>query len=93
MKQVHDSGWIPDKEDLLIEFFREHKKEFPFCGGDTLRLAFYCKICYSEDVFDRNLENTKYISVDIMNRALLYLKEYRIKENNGESLPHPNMYF
>jgi len=93
MKQVHDSGWIPDKEDLLIEFFKEHKKEFPFCGGDTLRLAFYCKICYSEDVFDRNLENTKYISVDIMNRALLYLKEYRIKENNGESLPHPNMYF
>ncbi len=90
--QLAETGWTVAADVDLEKFFVEHKKEFPSYGGDTLRLAFYSKICYSEDVFDHDFANNKIIDTKILEKALEYLKEYRIKDDSGESFKHLSMY-
>ena len=90
-KQMKKNGWSLSPEVDIISFFKDNYKEFPFFGGDTLRLGFYCKICYSNYVFDTDYENTKIINEKILNNALNYLKKYRIKEPE-ESKNHHVMY-
>ena len=90
--QLKNDGWVLDSDVDLLDFFKENLKEFPFYGGDTLRLVFYCKICYSIKVFDENYENLKVINKEILNKALEYLKEYRIQEKEEEFTSLHSMY-
>lgn len=89
--QLNDNGWELEDDIDLISFFKENLKEFPFYGGDTLRLAFYSKICYSNEVFDNKYPNQKVINKKILDKAFEYLKLYRIKEE-VESVGHKMMY-
>jgi len=89
--QIKKNGWSLSENIDIVSFFEDNYKEFPFFGGDTLRLGFYCKICYSNEVFDNNYENCKLINEKILNKALHYLKEYRIKEK-VEDTSHHMMY-
>lgn len=89
--QLKRNGWKISSEVNLKDFFEKNIKEFPHFGGDTLRLTFYCKICYSKEVFDSNYPNDKTIDGKILNCALEYLKENRIKGNEIDFSFH-NMY-
>jgi hypothetical protein len=89
--QLKKNDWSITEDINLISFFQENIKEFPHFGGDTLRLTFYCKICYSKEVFDNEYPNNKIINKDILNCALCYLKENRIKGNEIDFSSH-NMY-
>ena len=49
--QITDSGWqISDSVDLN-EFFGCSKDSFPSFGGDTVKLAFYCKLAFANSSF------------------------------------------
>ena len=89
-KQLNKSGWILDEDVNLVEFFKENLDDFPSFGGDTLRLSFYCKICYANVIFDENLLNTKTINKEVLHCALKYLKEHKL--TNKEETKYPQMY-
>jgi DNA polymerase III delta prime subunit len=80
MNQLGNNKWKLAEDVNLEIFFNENKEEFPHFGGDTLRLAFYCKICYATEVFDNVYPNTKVINQKILNDAFQYLKDYRKHE-------------
>jgi DNA polymerase III delta prime subunit len=79
--QLEKNGWKTSPDLDLKQFFRENMKDFPHFGGDTLRLSFYCKICYSKEVFDFKYPDEKVINEKILNCALKYLRENKIKGN------------
>ena len=89
-KQLKNNGWLLQDDVDIISFFKENLSDFPYYGGDTLKLAFYCKICYSAEVFDYKYPNEKIISEKILNKALEYLKQYRVNEKVEEK--HLTMY-
>jgi len=90
--QLKNNGWLISPDVDLLSFFKENLKDFPYFGGDTLRLVFYCKICYSNLVFDENYKNTKVINQEILDNALEYLRVYRIQEKEEEFISHCSMY-
>jgi len=85
--QLKNNGWLLNPDVDSVDFFKKNLKDFPFYGGDTLRLVFYCKICYSIQVFDKGYENMKVINREILDKALEYLREYRIQEKE-ENIIH-----
>ena len=90
--QLKNNGWLLSLDINTEQFFKENLKDFPFFGGDTLRLVFYCKICYSTEVFDKGYENIKVINKDILYKALEYLREYRIQEKEEDFTSLHSMY-
>ena len=44
-KQLSETGWELDPKVDLVKFFKSHKDAFPHYGGDTHRLAYFCKLC------------------------------------------------
>lgn len=53
-QQVENSGWTVEN-DRLVQFFTEHKEDFPCFGGDTERLVLHCQLAYA----GMNFENSK----------------------------------
>ena len=80
-KQLRETGWSVQEEVDLVEFFKENKNSFPYQGGSTLSLSFYCKIVYGVHVFDKGYENNKVINSTILNEALTYLKTTKKEED------------
>jgi len=80
-KQLKQQGWsycgtIQD----LTAFFKENMKDFANFGGDTLRLALYCKLKYSELEFDSGVKsNSKKITLDIIKEA--YTETYCLNQH------------
>jgi hypothetical protein len=89
-KQLVKSGWSYGGDiNELNNFFKDKMQYFKAFGGDTLRLALYCKLEYSNTYFDSigasNL-TTKTINKDILIRAYdnMYFKpEMMIEENSA----------
>lgn len=91
-QQLRDAKWKLDNEIDLIPFFKKHSMDFPAYGRDTNRLVFYCKMCYTETIFDNELTNDKTITRDILKRALKYLQNNRIKDSGEQRLNDNPMY-
>jgi len=91
LKQLKEDGWYIDEDISIEKFFDRHLDYFTAYGGDTLRLVFYCKICYSEKVFNYNLMNNRTITLDILEKALIYLKDHKIKDDT-EKINYPHIY-
>jgi len=85
-KQLKNNGWMLSEDLDIISFFKENINQFPYYGGDTLKLAFYCKICYSTQVFDYKYPNEKIINQKILNKALKYLKDDLNKKSEERNL-------
>jgi len=85
--QLKKYNWLVDSDVELEKFFAAHLSDFPNYGGDTLRLAFYCKIVYATKVFDNKYPNEKMINTEIINEALTYLRNYRIREEKEKLMP------
>ena len=90
--QLKRNGWTIDENINMVTFFKDNKDHFPAFGGDTLRLAFYCKICYSNFVFDDDYPNKKLINEKILNCAFDYLKNHRVGKDDSESSSHLSMF-
>jgi hypothetical protein len=89
--QLKENDWALDPKLDIVKFFKNHLNEFPNYGGDTLRLAFYTKICYSSEVFDNSYPNEKVIDEKILNRAFKYLQDYSTKDKK-ETNHHVTMF-
>ena len=77
-KQLKEKNWILEDKDKIIELFKKHKDSFKHGGGDTQRLAMYTKTVYSNVCFEKLLNNQEVnsrIDYDIVNKALIILKE------------------
>lgn len=92
LTQLTERGWKLSPEVDIKDFFLRHKDQFTAYGGDTLRLAFYCKICYSGDIFNKSFSNSKVIDINILEKAIKYMKEYKIKGGDDENVVHHQMY-
>lgn len=58
-KQLGKEGWIySGADEELNSFFSKKMKHFDSFGGDTIRMALYCKLKYSEMKFDYNISDT-----------------------------------
>ena len=89
IKQAKEKGWKVGDFDT-VKFFKKYKGDFPAFGRDTNRLLFYCKLCYSEVVFDSELENDKTLTKAVIIEALKYLRKHRIKDIH--ELPNTGIY-
>jgi DNA polymerase III delta prime subunit len=90
--QLRETGWILSRSIDLEKFFKEYKDDFPAYGRDTNRLVFYCKMCYTETIFDSGSSHDKIITEPILINALKYLRKNRIKDSNDREPIHPHMY-
>lgn len=77
-KQMNEYKWEFSPDVDLVSIFKENKKLFPNYGGSCLQLAFYCKLAYSREVFDKEYPNEKVINMEILNMALNYLRDNSI---------------
>lgn len=50
-QQMSQNGWSLSPDVDLKTFFDKKSHHFENYGGDTLKLAFQCKQCYSSDIF------------------------------------------
>ena len=91
IKQAKEKQWIVDPDFNVIKFFERYKSDFPAFGRDTNRLLFYCKLCYSEIVFDNELDHNRILSKTMVKHALKYLRIHRIQDAD-ESMPNTGMY-
>lgn len=91
-QQLHENKWRLEDNVKLENFFKRNIKEFPAFGRDTNRLVFYCKTCYTEYVFDHEVEHTKTITKDILKNALVYLRNNRIKDISETYIPPSHIY-
>ena len=91
LKFVKDEGWKSViEENVLDNFFHEHKDSFPYYGGDVKTLLDKCKIIHSRKVVILEKHLWKTLSEkDIEEGFLLYLEERQVKK---EELPHLSMY-
>lgn len=51
--QLKKYGWSLNPELKISQFFEDHLSSFPNYGGDTLKLAFYCKLYQMHSEFVR----------------------------------------
>jgi hypothetical protein len=52
-KQLKDMDWYVKDRDFLIDFFKKNISSFRNYGGDTIKLAFKCKLYHSKKIFDK----------------------------------------
>lgn len=84
--QLAETGWLVSKDINLDKFFDENYKWFSEFGGDTHKLAFYCKICHNEYVFNRiemleRSSHDKIINMEVLELALHHLTSNKISDN------------
>jgi DNA polymerase III delta prime subunit len=88
-KQLARECWeYKGSTDELIKFFNDKIKNFDAFGGDTTRLAFYCKLKFSELKFDYRFKDSltdRTITHDIVKSAYsdLYCKNKPEVNNDG----------
>lgn len=90
-EQLRKTDWLISEDIDLVKFFKDNKEDFPFFGGDTLRLAFSCKICYSSEIFDYNLNNDRVITKKILDKALTSFKLSKMREEK-ENMSYKMLY-
>jgi len=73
-RQLARHSWLVDESIDLTKFFTTHRKLFKYDGGDTEKLAFFCKIHYANKVFSGDIENNKIVTEDILEKALEHLR-------------------
>ena len=82
IEQLNSSNWSLDSSIDISHFFSKNISYFPSFGGDTLKLAYDCKLCHSEYIFNNNFniehQNTaKIISFESFNKGFdLYLANF-----------------
>jgi len=83
-KQVVESGWTFESEDVLQErWFSEKKEEFKYFGRDMELLFTYTKICHSRRIYGKDKEVRKKISLcDINEGYQVFMKNKKRKEEN-----------
>ena len=97
-RQLKKYGWAVHESVELKKFFTDNKKEFPNYGGDSHKLAFYCKLYYHEEEFiTLNGSNKRkrnpgpnIITEATLTRALKALQQNRMQEK--EAPPPYGMY-
>ena len=85
IKQAKEKQWIVDPDFNVVKFFEKYKKDFPAFGRDTNRLLFYCKLCYSDYIFDNELDHNKVLTKTVVKCALEYLRTHRIQDADESS--------
>ena len=90
--QLRETKWSLDSKINLIEFFKDHQNDFPAFGRDTSRLVFYCKMCYTETVFDNESDHDKVITKKVLEDAMKYMSKNRIKDSSEKGPSHNHMY-
>jgi energy-coupling factor transporter ATP-binding protein EcfA2 len=86
IKQLSFNNFSVEDYNELLKFFENNYNYFPNFGGDTLKLAYRCKIVYSENEIEymfKNLgigTNSKIITVDIIKKAFNEYKNNNIIE-------------
>lgn len=80
ISQLKNNGWCVEDESRVIKFFENNHKNFENFGGDTEKLAFQCKMIYSDFTIKSMFENNgsytleKIITQEIIEKAYeLYL--------------------
>lgn len=91
-QQLAKDGWsFSGKTEKLTKFFGDKMNKFQAFGGDTLRLVLYCKLAYSEMIFDNTNNDLQLKSIDnnILKKAYheIYLKASDTL-NEDESYKH-----
>lgn len=83
-QQLNKDKWSYDGSNKeLTKFFSDKMNKFKAFGGDTLRLVLYCKLKYSELVFDGNNSD---ISQKTINKKILQLAYDEIYLKSSETL-------
>nr|QBK91431.1 MAG: ATPase family protein [Pithovirus LCPAC302] len=90
-KQVMEKGWLVDHTVDLENFFAQNLDDFPAYGRDTNRFLFYCKMCYTENIFDNECLHNKLLDKHILEKAMIYMKENRVKDA-VDITKYPHMY-
>lgn len=94
--QLQKYGWKVHESVALENFFRDHRDDFSAFGGDTHKLAFYCKLHHHEEEFVALSETKKrkrnpgpnVILESTLKKALKSLRENRVQEKK-EKIPDP----
>lgn len=91
--QLAKSGWRLSDDIILEDFFNRHKDDFSSFGRDTGKLCFFCKLAFSETVFENDeldVDN-KIITNDVLSKAMNMLRANKIKSVSTEP-PPPGLY-
>lgn len=85
--QLKKSGWLLESKlyDNIKDFFNKNVNNFPCFGGDTMKLSFDCKLCYSVNIFDNYNSPDKIITSDAFYNAYKIYSENKI--NNDDNFP------
>jgi DNA polymerase III delta prime subunit len=91
--QIEKVGWKINTDERIFSFFERYKTFLPYSGGDTEKLALYCKnIAYSslfDQISDANCEKLEHlITYEILEEAIQLFKENTVEK----STPPPYMY-
>jgi len=83
-KQVIESGWTFESEDVLKErWFFEKKEDFKHFGRDMEMLFTYTKICHSRRVYGKPKDVRKKVSMEDINEGYhVFMKNKKQKEEN-----------
>ena len=97
-QQLKDANWKISDEVDIENFFTEHQSDFLAFGRDTNRLVFYCKLCHNEIIFDNyndnnNGDRNREITTNILDEALKYLRDNRIKDNSESDKKYDHMMY
>jgi len=94
LSQLSQHGWTLDPSINLVDFFLRNRNSFPNFGGDTGKLAFYCKLAYSDYIF-RNFSTLEsdpnfvasQITFPMLNSALSVLITHDTSKRPKEEIP------
>ncbi len=84
--QLEKTDWSIDNNINLTEFFSKYKTRFPYYGGDTLRLAFYCKLKYSEKIFEYSMNHIKKQDINDIKEVTEETKQQEQKDINNKTI-------
>jgi len=96
-KQLNKDGWkFIGSKYKLESFFDKNIKYFDAFGGDTIRMALYCKLHFSEIKFDNRENNnelgSKTINMDILESAYTNMYIKNKQTDKSREVPYPHMY-
>lgn len=81
----------------IVEFFETNSDSFPEYGGDTQKLAYHCKLAYSQIKYELLINNEEVEFDHIINKSMLNTafdkyKEHQKQDNNKSNVNWQNMY-
>jgi len=86
IKKIHDYGWSLKEDEISVDFFIKHKKDFKYCGRDMENLFAKCKITHAKRVLYLQPEFKKCITIqDLENGYKIYKEEVDIDKKGDMS--------